>query len=168
MSVLRIDRDETLARALARVVSEVHFGDAAVSVGVVLAGAAIYLTQWFWLDPAASLVISAIIVWSTWGLLRQSFKLSLAAVPDNIDRSKVENCLRALPGVTDIHDLHIWAMSTTETALTAHLVRPGEGLDDAFLNAAEDTLAQNFGIRHATLQIEAGDYACRLAPEHVV
>jgi cobalt-zinc-cadmium efflux system protein len=101
-------------------------------------------------------------------LLRQSFKLSLAAVPDNINQSTVENCLRALPGVTDVHDLHIWAMSTTETALTAHLVRPGAGLDDAFLSAACDTLAQRFGIRHATLQVEAGDGACRLAPEHIV
>jgi cobalt-zinc-cadmium efflux system protein len=143
-------------------------GDAAVSAGVVGAGAVIHVTQWYWLDPAASLVISAFTVWGTWGLLRQSFKLSLAAVPDNINQSTVENCLRTLPGVTDVHDLHIWAMSTTETALTAHLVRPGAGLDDAFLSAACDALAQRFGIRHATLQIEAGDRTCRLAPEHVV
>ena len=143
-------------------------GDAAVSVGVVAAGAAIYFTQWFWLDPAASLVISALIVWGTWGLLRQSIKLSLAAVPENIDRAKVEAYLRALPGVTEIHDLHIWPMSTTETALTAHLVRPGAGLDDVFLSDACEALTLRFGIRHATLQVEAGDRACRLAPEHVV
>jgi cobalt-zinc-cadmium efflux system protein len=143
-------------------------GDAAVSVGVVSAGAAIYFTQWFWLDPAASLVISVLIVWGTWGLLRQSIKLSLAAVPENIDRAQVETCLRALPGVTEIHDLHIWPMSTTETALTVHLVRPGAGLDDAFLGYACEVLAQRFGIRHATLQVEAGEGVCRLAPEHVV
>jgi cation diffusion facilitator family transporter len=143
-------------------------GDAAVSVGVVGAGAVIYFTHWFWLDPAASLVIAALIVWGTWGLLRESFKLSLGAVPENIDRSKVESCLRTLPGVTEIHDLHIWPMSTTETALTAHVVRPGAGLDDAFLSEACEALAQLFGIRHATLQVETGDRPCRLAPEHVV
>jgi cobalt-zinc-cadmium efflux system protein len=143
-------------------------GDAAVSVGVIVVAAAIYVTGWFWLDAAASLLIAGFIVWGTWGILRQSFQLSLAAVPDAIDRSKVEHYLRTLPGVSEVHDLHIWAMSTTETALTAHLVRPGASLDDAFLSAAEDTLARRFGIRHATLQVEAGDHACRLAPDHVV
>ena len=143
-------------------------GDAAVSVGVVAAGAVIYFKSWFWLDPVASLIIAALIVWGTWSLLRESFKLSLDAVPENIDRSKVESCLRTLPGVTEIHDLHIWAMSTTETALTAHIVRPGAGLDDAFLVDACEALAKRFGIRHATLQVEAGDRSCRLAPEHVV
>jgi cobalt-zinc-cadmium efflux system protein len=143
-------------------------GDAGVSAGVVGAGAVIYFTHWYWLDPVASLVISGFIVWGTWGLLHQSFKLSLAAVPDNIDQPKVENCLRELPGVTEVHDLHIWAISTTETALTAHLVRPGAALEDAFLIQAEETLAQRFGIRHATLQVEAGDRACPLAPAHVV
>lgn len=143
-------------------------GDAAISVGVVAAGAAVYFTHWFWLDPAASLVISALIVWGTWGLFRESFKLSLDAVPDNISRAKVEDCLRKLPGVTAIHDLHIWAMSTTETALTVHVVRPGTDLDDAFLGEACEALARRFGIRHATLQVEAGDRPCRLAPDHVV
>ena len=143
-------------------------GDAAVSVGVIVGAAAIYVTGWFWLDAAASLLIAGFIVWGTWGVLRQSFQLSLAAVPDAIDRSKVEHYLRTLPGVSEVHDLHIWAMSTTETALTDHLVRPGASLDDAFLSAAEDTLARRFGIRHATLQVEAGDHACRLAPDHVV
>jgi cobalt-zinc-cadmium efflux system protein len=143
-------------------------GDAAISVGVVAVAAAIYVTGWFWLDAAASLLIAGFIVWGTWGVLRQSFQLSLAGVPDAIDRSKVEHYLRTLPGVSEVHDLHIWAMSTTETALTAHLVRPGASLDDAFLSAAEDTLARRFGIRHATLQVEAGDHACRLAPDHVV
>ena len=100
-------------------------GDAAVSVGVVIAGATIYYTHWTWVDPVASLIIAGLIVWGTWGLLRESVKLSLSAVPENIDRAQVETYLRALPGVTEVHDLHIWPMSTTETALTAHLVRPG-------------------------------------------
>lgn len=143
-------------------------GDAAVSVGVVGAGAVIYFTQLSWVDPVASLVISGLIVWGTWGLLRESFKLSLGAVPESIDRSNVETYLRALPGVTEIHDLHIWPMSTTETALTAHLVRPGAGLDDAFLTGACEELSKRFAIGHATLQIEAGDGVCTLAPDHVV
>lgn len=143
-------------------------GDAAVSVGVVMAGAAIYYTHWTWVDPVASLIIAGLIVWGTWGLLRESLKLSLSAVPENIDRSKVESYLRGLPGVTELHDLHIWPMSTTETALTAHLVRPGAGLDDAFLTEACEALSKRFAIRHATLQIEAGDGVCKLAPEHVV
>jgi cobalt-zinc-cadmium efflux system protein len=145
-------------------------GDAAISLGVVITGAAIALTAWNWLDPLASLAISAVIVWSTAGLLSESVKLSLAAVPDDIDRTKVENYLRSLPGVREVHDLHIWAMSTTETALTAHLVRPGAGLDDRLLQEAALGLDRNFRIRHATLQVEAGDTeeACRLAPDHVV
>jgi len=143
-------------------------GDAAVSVGVVIAGAAIYFTNWTWVDPVASLIIAGLIVWGTWGLLRESLKLSLGAVPENIDRSEVESYLRALPGVTELHDLHIWPMSTTETALTAHLARPGVGLDDAFLTTACEALSNKFGISHATLQIEAGDEVCNLAPEHVV
>jgi cobalt-zinc-cadmium efflux system protein len=143
-------------------------GDAAVSIGVVAAGAIIYFTNWFWVDPAASLMVSALIVWGTWRLLHESLRMSLGAVPENIDRAQVQDCLRALPGVTEVHDLHIWAMSTTETALTAHLVRPGAHLDDGFLSNAEDRLARSFGIRHATLQIEAGDRTCHLAPDHVV
>jgi len=143
-------------------------GDAAVSAGVVVAGAVIYFTRWFWVDPAASLVVAGLIVWGTWGLLRQSFRMSLGGVPEAIDHAKVEHYLRTLPGVAEVHDLHIWAMSTTETALTAHLVRPDAGLDDDFLANAEDTLARRFGIRHVTLQIEAGDRACALAPDHVV
>jgi len=143
-------------------------GDAAISLGVLATGGIIYLTRWYWVDAAVSLLIVAAIVWGSWGVLRHSFELSLAAIPQAIDRAKVEHCLRTLPGVTEVHDLHIWALSTTETALTAHLVRPGASLDDAFLSAAEDVLARDFGIRHATLQVEAGDQACRLAPEHVI
>jgi cobalt-zinc-cadmium efflux system protein len=144
--------------------------DAAISLGVVVAGAVIYATGWNRLDPLASLVISVLIVWGTWGLLRESIMMSLAAVPEGIDRSRVEDYLRSLPGVTEVHDLHIWAMSTTETAMTAHLVRPGAGLDDRLLHDICHELDRRFRISHATLQVEAGDteHACRLAPDHVI
>jgi len=145
-------------------------GDAAISLGVVVAGGIIALTSWNWLDPAASLIISALIVWATWGVLREATMLSLAAVPDDVDPSKVRDYLNELAGVSEVHDLHIWAMSTTEIALTAHLVRPGAGLDDELLKQAADGLAERFKIRHVTLQIEAGniEQACRLAPDSVI
>jgi cobalt-zinc-cadmium efflux system protein len=145
-------------------------GDAAISLGVVAAGAAILLTGWNWLDPVASLVIAVLIVWGTWGLLREAIMMSLDAVPQGVDGAKVENYLRSLPGVSEVHDLHIWAMSTTETAMTAHLVRPGAGLDDHLLHDISHELERRFRISHATLQVEAGDteHACRLAPDHVV
>jgi cobalt-zinc-cadmium efflux system protein len=145
-------------------------GDAAISFGVVIAGAVIYVTGWNRLDPVASLIISALIVWGTWGLLREAGMMSLDAVPQGIDRSNVEGYLRGLPGVTEVHDLHIWAMSTTETAMTAHLVRPGAGLDDRLLHEICHELDHRFRISHATLQVEAGDteHACRLAPDHVI
>jgi cobalt-zinc-cadmium efflux system protein len=143
--------------------------DAVVSLGVVLAGLVIGHTGWLWLDPAVSLVIAAIIVIGTWSLLRESLDLALDAVPTRIDPARVEAYLRDLPGVVAVHDLHIWAMSTTETALTAHLVRPGSGLDDALLDAAADALNQRFGIAHATFQVEEGDgVLCRLASPKVV
>lgn len=143
--------------------------DAAVSLGVVLAGLAIGHTGWLWLDPAVSLVIAAIIIVGTWSLLRESLDLALDAVPTGIDPAKVEAFLGELPGVVAVHDLHIWAMSTTETALTAHLVRPGGGLDDALLDEAADALARHFGIAHATFQVEEGDgVLCRLASSKVV
>ena len=145
-------------------------GDAAISFGVVVAGAMIYFTGWNRLDPLASLVISVLIVWGTWGLLRESIMMSLAAVPQGVDRASVECYLRGLPGVSEIHDLHIWAMSTTENALTAHLVRPGAGLDDRLLHEISRELEHQFKISHTTVQIEAGDteQACPLAPDHVV
>jgi cobalt-zinc-cadmium efflux system protein len=145
-------------------------GDAAISLGVVVAGAVILATGWNWLDPAASLVIAVLIVWGTWGLLREAFMMSLDAVPQGVDGAKVESYLRGLPGVSEVHDLHIWAMSTTETAMTAHLVRPGAGLDDHLLHEVCHELERRFRISHTTLQIEAGDteHACRLAPDHVV
>jgi len=98
--------------------------DAAVSAGVVVAGATIVLTGWLWVDPATSLAICAIIVWSTWSLLKDSIRMSLAAVPPGIDEAQVRRYLEQLPGVAKLHDLHIWPMSTTETALTCHLVMP--------------------------------------------
>ena len=145
-------------------------GDAAISLGVVAAGAAILTTGWNWLDPVASLVIAVLIVWGTWGLLREAFVMSLDAVPDGVDGSKVESYLLGLPGVSEVHDLHIWAMSTTETAMTAHLVRPGAGLDDHLLHEVCHELEHRFRISHATLQVEAGntEHVCRLAPDHVV
>ena len=144
--------------------------DAAVSAGVVVSGLVILLTGWAWLDPAVSLVIAAVILVSTWGLLRDSVNLALDKVPDGVDATAVRSYLAGLPGVTEIHDLHIWGLSTTETALTAHLVRPGAGTDDALLCRACEELRERFGIGHATLQVEDGDPAqpCALAPESVV
>lgn len=145
-------------------------GDAAVSLGVLLAAAGTMATGWLWLDPAMGLVIALVILWGTWGLTRDSINLALDAVPAGIDRQAVERYLRGLPGVGSVHDLHIWAMSTTEVALTAHLVRPGAGLDDHLLAEIGEALRQRFGIGHATLQVEAGDLAhpCALAPNEVV
>jgi len=143
--------------------------DAAVSLGVVLAGLAIVLSGALWIDPVVSLVIAAVIVWGTWSLLRDSVNLALHAVPAGIDPSKVRSYLAGLSGVASVHDLHIWPMSTTETALTCHLVMPGGHPGDAFLAAATDALSHRFRIAHATLQIEKGDAAvCVLEPDHVV
>jgi cobalt-zinc-cadmium efflux system protein len=144
-------------------------GDAAVSVGVVLAGAGILLTGWHWLDPFASLVISAVIVWSTWGLLRGAIALSLDAVPEKIDPREVRRHLEGLEGVSSIHDLHIWPMSTTETALTCHLVIPEGHPGDAFLMQTARELHHRFGIGHVTVQTETSrENACVLAPDEVV
>ena len=143
--------------------------DAAVSAGVVGAGIVILYTGWLWLDPAVSLLIVAAIVWSTWALFKDSLSMSLAAVPSDIEPANVRNHLERLPGVSRIHDLHIWPISTTEVALTCHLVMPGGAPGDAFLAAACAELAERFGIGHATLQIEVSeDVACRLAPDEVV
>jgi cobalt-zinc-cadmium efflux system protein len=143
--------------------------DAALSFGVVLAGAAIMMTGWLWLDPAMSLVIVAVIVWGTWDLLRESTAMSMAAVPSMIDPAAVRAFLAARPGVVSVHDLHIWPLSTTETALTAHLVTPAGNPGDAFLTETCRQLHDRFGIGHATLQIEtSGDIHCTLAPDHVV
>jgi cobalt-zinc-cadmium efflux system protein len=142
--------------------------DAAVSAGVVVAGLAILVTGWLWLDPVVSLGIVAVIVWSTWGLLRESLALSLDAVPSDVEPQRVLLFLEQLPGVASIHDLHIWAMSTTETALTCHLVMPEKQPGDAFLMETAAALKQHFGVDHVTLQIEAGDQPCTLAQPSVV
>jgi cobalt-zinc-cadmium efflux system protein len=143
--------------------------DALVSVGVVAAGLVILLTGWLWIDPLVSLVINAIIVWGTWGLLRDSVGMSMAAVPAQIDPAAVRNFLSAQAGVVDLHDLHIWPMSTTENALTCHLVMPDGHPGDAFLQDLARDLAQRFKIIHATVQIELDPHmACALAPDEVV
>ncbi len=135
--------------------------DALTAAAVVAAGAAIWWTHWRWIDPLISLAVAAVIVAGTWSLLRGSLDLALDAVPAGIDRGAVERFLRALPGVTDLHDLHIWGMSTTETALTAHLIRPGCPIDDGLLQRAAADLRHRYGIGHATFQIEhGGDGRC--------
>jgi len=144
--------------------------DAAVALGVALAGVLILMTGWLWLDPAIGLAISIIIVAGTWSLLRDSVNLALHAVPPGIERDAVADYLGSLPGITAVHDLHIWGMSTTETALTAHLVRPEGVPNDALLRRAQQELQERFGIGHVTLQVETADEAviCRLAPEDTV
>ena len=137
--------------------------DAGVSLGVVGAALVIMSTGWLWLDPVTSLVIAAVVFWSGWGLARDSVNLALDGVPRGIDLGDVKTYLGGLDGVSEVHDLHIWAMSTNETALTAHLVRPG-GHDDAFLHAVCEGLSHRFNIHHATLQVEASGEVCKLAP----
>jgi cobalt-zinc-cadmium efflux system protein len=141
--------------------------DAAVSLGVVVAACVIMWTGWQWVDPAISLCIAAIVLGSGWGLARDSVNLALDGVPRGIELAGVRDYLGRLDGVIEVHDLHVWAMSTNETALTAHLVRPG-GFDDAFLHGVCAELSHRFNIHHATLQIEAGSDVCRLAPAEVV
>lgn len=144
--------------------------DAAVSVGVVLAGLGMLWTGWLWLDPAISLVIAVVIFAGTWGLLKASLQLSLHAVPDGIEVKEVTTFLRNFPQVCGVHDLHIWGMSTTEAALTAHLVMSQGHPGDAFLEHLSEELEHHFHISHATFQIELGDdgVACKLTPNDVV
>lgn len=143
--------------------------DAAVSAAVVVAGVIILFTGWYWIDPAVSLLVAVVIVWGTWGLLRDSTALSLAAVPRGIDPAAVRAFLSKLPGVTQVHDLHIWGMSTTEVALTCHLVMPGGSPGDPFLVDLAHELQHDFGIAHTTVQIETDpNTVCALAPDHVV
>ncbi len=142
--------------------------DAAVSAGVVLAGLAILLTGATWIDPIVSLVIAAVIFWGTWGLLRESVTMSLAAVPEGIELDDVRAALTALPGVARVHDLHVWPMSTTEVALTAHLVMPDGYPGEDFLHDAQHRLEHRFRIHHSTLQIETGQAICHLAAERSV
>ena len=137
-------------------------GDAAVSVGVLLSGALILYTGWSRLDPIVSLLIVAAILWSTWGLLRDSLHLSLDGVPTSVNSSAVMSYLADQRGVTDVHDLHIWALSTTSVALTAHLVVPERGAEEALLDSLTPDLKRRFHIHHATLQIERDrcDHGC--------
>jgi cobalt-zinc-cadmium efflux system protein len=130
--------------------------DAGVSVGVVVAGLVISLTGLLWIDPVVSLLIVVVIAIGTWGLLRDSANLAVDAVPEGIDPEAVRRYLQQQAGITDVHDLHIWAMSTTETALTAHLVKPERGNEDAFLARVAAELHEKFEIVHATIQLERG------------
>jgi cobalt-zinc-cadmium efflux system protein len=127
--------------------------DALVSAGVVVAGGLALWFGWTWLDPVVSLLIAAVIVWGTWSLLRQSLHLLFDGVPDSVDLSAVQALLEALPGVARVHDLHVWAMGTSEIAMTAHLVMPEGHADDAFLQHATEELHEHFEIRHVTLQV---------------
>ena len=144
--------------------------DAAVSLGIVLAAIAIKFTDWLWLDPFMSLVVAVIIGIGTWGLLRESLSLALDAVPANIHPAKVEAYLAGLPGIEAVHDLHIWAMSTTEIALTVHLIKPDAVIDDLLLVQINNELRELFGIQHTTVQFERGNtsHPCKQAPEEVV
>ncbi len=152
------DRDVNIRGAYLHMVA-----DAAVSFAVVLVGIAVLLTGWNWLDPLVSLVVAGVIVWGTWGLLRDSIRLAMHGVPVSIDATKVQARLATLPGVVSIHDLHIWPMSTTETALTCHLVMPDGHPGDAFIETTSKMLHDEYEIRHTTLQFEVGrDAPCGL------
>lgn len=143
--------------------------DAAVSAAVVLTGLLIAITHWVWLDPATSLLIVAVITIGSWSLLRESLNLAMDAVPDGIDLAKVEEALRALPGVVEVHDLHVWGLSTTETAITAHLVQEPRGASDLVGRAARE-MRERFAINHSTFQTETTEIAenCALRPAHIV
>jgi cobalt-zinc-cadmium efflux system protein len=143
--------------------------DALVAAGVVVTGFVIMATGWLWLDPVVSLVINAVVVWATWGLLRDALGMSMAAAPSDIDPAKVRSFLAGRPGVESVHDLHIWPLSTTEIALTCHLMMPGGHPGDAFLRQLAEDLAKRFRIAHTTTQIEIDpDAACALAPDEIV
>ncbi len=143
--------------------------DAGVSAGVILAGLLILLTGQLWLDPLTSLLINAVIIAGTWGLLREAVAMSLAAVPAGIAPAEVRDYLSSLPGVAALHDLHIWSMSTSDVALTGHLVMPAGHPGDAFLMETAEALRQRYQIGHVTLQIETDEATvCALAPDHIV
>lgn len=137
--------------------------DAGVSAGVLIAGVVILATGYHWIDPVVSLAISAVIIWGTWRLLRDSLNLALQSVPEGIDMGKVERYLAELPHVTAVHDLHVWPMSTTETALTVHLVRDVDRCDSSLLKECCSHLHEKFEIQHATIQFETDDHDCDLA-----
>jgi cobalt-zinc-cadmium efflux system protein len=144
--------------------------DALVSVGVVITGVLIGLTGWLWLDSSVSIVIGLVILFGTWGLLRDSVNLAIAAVPHGIDVNQLREFLCGINGVKSIHDLHVWAMSTTETALTVHLVMPQGHPGDGFLKDISHQLEHKFEVHHSTFQIEIGDLGggCHLESDDVV
>lgn len=142
--------------------------DALVSVGVVIAGVLILLTGKSWIDPVTGILIVAVIAWGTWGLLKDSVKMGLLAVPEGIDDAEVRAFLTGLPGVAAVHDLHIWPMSTTETALTAHMVMPAGHPGDAFLHDLAHELEHRFRIGHPTIQVEVGERDCALGSDTVI
>jgi cobalt-zinc-cadmium efflux system protein len=142
--------------------------DAVVSFGVVVAGFVILWTDWQWLDPLVSLVISIVILIGTWSLLKESINLSLDAVPEGIDISKIKDYLRNLPTILEVHDLHVWGMSTTDTALTVHLIRSEIEDNDVLLQKLTKDLHDKFDIEHATIQIEKGTFSCTLQPEDTI
>jgi cobalt-zinc-cadmium efflux system protein len=143
-------------------------GDAALSFGVVITALLISLTGWYWADPLVSIALAAAIFIGSWRVMRDAVDMALDAVPPGVDPAAVHAYLSALPGVIEVHDLHIWAMSTTETALTVHLVRPGAAIDDAFVMETTRNLEHRFRIHHSTIQVEIGDQTCRLASADVV
>lgn len=144
--------------------------DAAVSLGVVIAGVLIHFTAWSWLDPLVTLAVAVAIAWGTWSLLRESFQLAVQAVPELVDAEALRSYLSTLPGVQEVHDLHVWGMSTTENALTVHLLCPQGHPGDQFLQMVAREVEHRFQIHHTTIQVEVGNtgQACALAPEHVV
>lgn len=144
--------------------------DAVVTLGVIVAALLIRATGWLWLDPAVSLVIAAVILVGTWGLLVDSANLAMDAVPEGIDPTAVRTWLGTLPGVIEVHDLHVWALGTMDTALTAHLVRGDSARDRDLLCGVQEGARQRFGIAHATVQLETPDAAndCLLRPDHVI
>jgi cobalt-zinc-cadmium efflux system protein len=139
--------------------------DALVSAGVVAAGALTLWMHWAWLDPAVSLLIAAVILWATWSLFRQSLHLLFDGVPDGIDLQAVHDYLASLPGVTQVTDLHIWALDTRETALTAHLLIPNAQVDDAFLHDVAEALHERFEITHSTIQVVRAPFAMSCQPQ---
>jgi cobalt-zinc-cadmium efflux system protein len=131
--------------------------DTAVSLGVVFAGIAILQTRWNWIDPSVSLLVAGVVLWSTWGLLTDSVHLAMQGVPDGIDPAAVQQYLEQLPGIAAVHDLHIWGMSTTEAALTVHLVKPAVENDDPLLQRIAHDMHESFQIEHVTIQIERSE-----------
>jgi len=141
-------------------------GDAGVSVGVAIAGIMILYTGWMWVDPIASLLVAGVVLWATWGLLSEALQLSLDAVPRGIEIEEVRGWLAGQPGVVEVHDVHVWPLSTTQTALTAHLVRPEPPDSDAFLEQLREEARDKFGIGHTTIQLEVEslDDSCHESP----